>query len=69
VSTNFTIGAPGCTALHHAANGNSIAFTTHWTCAAAMKKGKLQSFPFRDLERENGFEPSTYTLARYRSTN
>jgi len=21
------------------------------------------------LERENGFEPSTYTLARYRSTN
>jgi len=22
-----------------------------------------------NLERENGFEPSTYTLARYRSTN
>ena len=23
----------------------------------------------KNLERENGFEPSTYTLARYRSTN
>ena len=34
-----------------------------------MKKGKLCSFPFHYLERENGFEPSTYTLARYRSTN
>ncbi len=25
--------------------------------------------PLSKLERENGFEPSTYTLARYRSTN
>gem|GEM_PF-7131144 len=32
-----------------------------------MKKGSI-SFPFY-LEREIGFEPTTYTLARYRSTN
>ena len=33
-----------------------------------MNKGKLDSFPL-NLEREKRLELSTYTLARYRSTN
>ncbi len=34
-----------------------------------MKKGKcIGPFPFR-LERQKSLELSTYTLARYRSTN
>ena len=35
------------------------------------KKGKVRKmhFPFSDLEREKSLELSTYTLARYRSTN
>ncbi len=35
-----------------------------------MKKGKRKMhFPFLNLEREKSLELSTYTLARYRSTN
>ena len=62
VSTNFTIGA------HFAigARANVKYCISHTT--KAIKKGSLR-FPFQNLERENGFEPSTYTLARYRSTN
>ncbi len=33
------------------------------------KKGSLVELPFKKLEREKSLELSTYTLARYRSTN
>ena len=38
--------------------------------AKQEKKGKcIAHFPFFNLEREKSLELSTYTLARYRSTN
>jgi hypothetical protein len=33
------------------------------------QKGESNAFPLRILEREKSLELSTYTLARYRSTN
>jgi hypothetical protein len=38
-------------------------------CSTETKKGKLHSFPFLNMERDKRLELSTYTLARYRSTN
>ena len=62
VSTNFTIGA------HFTISASANEKYCISLATKAIKKGSFR-FPFQNLERENGFEPSTYTLARYRSTN
>src|SRR5260370_407993 len=61
-STNFTIGA-----LHRSVTGQRELLTP--ATAAPTKKGSVTASLFSELERENGFEPSTSTLARLRSTN
>jgi hypothetical protein len=42
----------------------------HYTCPEMKEReSALRTFPFGYLEREKSLELSTYTLARYRSTN
>ena len=53
VSTNFTTQAGGI----------------HYIGARYEKRESDQRFPFFNLERQKSLELSTYTLARYRSTN
>ncbi len=40
-----------------------------WAASKRRRKECAMHFPFQNLEREKSLELSTYTLARYRSTN
>jgi hypothetical protein len=74
VYTNFTIPAGGDTAEDYSAvSGAALRFHAFGDRHCGNEKGKAvgklpSTFPFV-LEREKSLELSTYTLARYRSTN